>query len=147
MTTYASFERMLSSTLKTSTEQIPSSEAILGILWVESLAHIFCFAQSDTFLNYILGSPSVDSISNAFLDALEKENRDKNKTANVFVSIGELENKPMAATKDLVSILTRNSNTQWSVNGLEVIEKSDHASAVPDTFTRGVRWLSTLNGK
>ena len=125
------------------------NETYLGYSMGGEFGAYILLAQPDTFDNYILGSPSVEPTSIEFLDALEKQNASQKTShkANVFLSIGELENSVMDAIKQLESILKRRAQNGISLKGLDVIEDSDHSTAVPDTFTRSIRWLSTLNSK
>lgn len=60
---------------------------------------------------------------------------------DVFVSIGELETTRMALTNEFVELLEHYKVQGVSVEQLSVISDSDHTSAVPDTFSQGIRWL------
>ena len=100
--------------------------------------------QPDTFKNYILGSPSLEDSSTNYLKNLEAKmaTKHKNMNANVFVSIGELEKTVMDDIKAFASVLNRRAASGLSFTGLEIIENSDHASAVPETFSRSIKWLA-----
>ncbi len=106
-------------------------------------------AEPDTFKNYILGSPALGQRSAQYIDKLEVDTapRQKELKANVFVSIGELEESEMEITEDLLSILQRRSKSGLTITGLEIIEDSDHGGAFPDTVIRSVKWLSQLKSE
>ena len=103
-------------------------------------------AQPDTFKHYILGSPALGRRGAQFIDELEAKTAPRRQAlnANVFVSIGELEENRMGAVENLVSVLQRRRQSGLTLTGLEIIEDSDHGSAFPETVIRGVKWLSKL---
>lgn len=106
-------------------------------------------AEPDTFKNYILGSPALGQRSAKYIDELEVDTAPRQQVlnANVFVSIGELEESEMGITEDLLSILQRRRQSGLTITGLEIIEDSDHGGAFPETVIRGVKWLSQLNSE
>lgn len=103
-------------------------------------------SQPETFQNYILGSPALDADDAAYLDALESETAPtlSDLETAVFVTIGDQEQAKMDRVKGLVDVLKRRSPFGQQVSDLVVIEASDHAAAVPDTFSRSLRWLRAL---
>ncbi len=126
----------------------PGEGAYLGYSLGGQFGAYVLLAAPHTFKHYILGSPSFGEASISYIDVLEAETapgkmqEQKELKARVFVSIGELEKDRMAATTELMSVLRRRSGTGLSVTGLEIIEDSDHGTAVPETFVRGIKWLS-----
>lgn len=106
-------------------------------------------AEPDTFKNYILGSPALGERSAEYIDELEANTAPQQQelNANVFVSIGELEESEMELTENLLSVLQRRSQSGLMITGLEIIEDSDHGGAFPQTVIRSVKWLSQLNGE
>jgi len=101
-------------------------------------------AEPDTFQYYLLGSPALDKLSTKYLDELEAETAQKQKAlnTNVFLSIAEQERPGrLDLTKDFVTVLKRRTEAGLSLTGLTIIQ-GDHSSAVPETFLRGIKWLS-----
>lgn len=121
---------------------MPDKRAYLGYsMGAEFGAYIMLNAPT-TFRYYVLGSPSLDDTSFKFLKALTVSPSTKQTvTTDAFVSIGELETTRMALTKDFVALLEAKATRGISVNGLHIMKDSDHTSAVPETFSRGVKWL------
>ena len=107
------------------------------------------FAEPETFSHYILGSPAMGQRTLDYLDQLktEKDSDQQNLNVNVFVSIGELEERRMETTREFASILERRSDVGLALTGLEIIKGSDHGTAFPETAIRGIRWLSQLSGE
>lgn len=102
-------------------------------------------AAPDTFKNYILGSPAFNSRSVEYLDGLAAKMAEGQQRvgANVFVSIGELDNPGrIDAARELVPVLERGSEAGLSFAGLEIIEGSNHGTAFPETVLRSIKWLS-----
>ena len=106
-------------------------------------------ARPDTFKNYILGSPAFGQRSLNYIGELEEKTapRQQEMNANVFVSIGEMEESEMENVEALVSVLQRRNQSGLNVAALEVIQDSDHATAFPETVIRGVKWLSQLKSE
>ncbi|MFC3093879.1 alpha/beta hydrolase [Alteromonas sediminis] len=125
----------------------PTNQTYLGYSMGAEFGAYILLAQPETFDNYILGSPSVDEKSIAYLDALEKQHTQQHAShhSNVFLSIGALEHNAMDATKQLASIIRRKGPSPRTLTGLEIINDADHTTAVPDTFTSSIKWLSTLS--
>ncbi|MEL7448179.1 MAG: alpha/beta hydrolase-fold protein [Pseudomonadota bacterium] len=121
----------------------PGERAYLGYSLGGQFGAYVLLAAPDTFTHYILGSPALGEASIAFIDSLEAQTApgQEEVDARVFVSIGEFEADEMATITRLMSVLRRRSETGLSVSWLEVIEGSDHGSAVPETFVRGIKWL------
>lgn len=124
----------------------PDERAYFGYSLGGQFGAYVLLAQTDTFKNYILGSPALGRRSADFIDALEAKTapRREEPNVNVFVSIGELEEDRMELTENLVSVLQRRRQSGLTLTGLEIIEDSDHGSAFPETVIRGVKWLSLL---
>lgn len=127
----------------------PSKRAYLGYSLGGAFGAYILVAAPDTFHQYILGSPAFSARSLDVIDAMETEpaSQRSDRTVNVFVSLGELEASEIQLTTDLVSILERRSDAGVSVTGLEIIKGADHTSAVPETFARGIKWLSQLTAE
>lgn len=104
-------------------------------------------SHPDTFNHYILGSPSLEFTSFDYLKALDASTTEKadDIKANVFVSIGELEESRMDLTQQFTALLKGRAVRGLSVTGLEVVKDSDHSTAVPETFTQGIKWLKRLS--
>ena len=107
------------------------------------------FARPDTFKNYILGSPAFGHRSLKYIDKLEEETapRQQEMNANVFVSIGEMEESEIEHVEAFVSVLQRRHQSGLDVAALQVIKDSDHGTAFPETVIRGVKWLSQLESE
>lgn len=127
----------------------PKSRSYFGYSLGGQFGAYILFAAPDTFQNYILGSPAFNERSAKYIDALEAEMADRQQemNANVYVSIGELEESEMDATADFFSVLLRRSKAGLQLTGLEIIEDSDHSAAFPDTVIRSVKWLSQLENE
>lgn len=106
-------------------------------------------ARPDTFKHYILGSPALSQRSAKYISELEAKtaSRQREMSANVFVSIGQLEEDEMDPTERFVSVLQRRSEAGLTLSGLEIIEGSDHGTAFPETVIRGVRWLTRMRSE
>ena len=96
-------------------------------------------AQSDTFKNYILGSPSLGG-DIPFLSELESALNGKGLSANVFISYGSLEKELGGHAEQFITML-KNRNDASLILEHVVIEGS-HQTAFPMTAVRGVHWLS-----
>lgn len=121
----------------------PDERAYLGYSLGGAFGAYILFAEPDTFNHYILGSPAFDERDIAFITELAAKmtEQKQNVSANVFVSIGELETTEMDITKTFAAMLEQRSR-RLSFAGLQIIEGSDHGTAVPETFVRSVKWLS-----
>lgn len=119
----------------------PNANAYLGYSMGAGFGAYVLLEAPNTFTHYLLGSPALSENGLAALKELEGKTVDQQiENANVFVSIGELETSRMEVTQDFVDLL-KQSQRNIAVNGLNVINDSDHTSAVPETFTSGIRWL------
>ena len=127
----------------------PDQRAYFGYSLGGQFGAYVLLAQPDTFRHYILGSPALGRGGAEFIDALEAETASRRQThdANVFVSIGELEDRRMEAAEKLVSVLQRRRQSGLTLTGLEIIEDSNHGDAFPETVIRGVKWLSRVQGE
>ena len=124
----------------------PNNRAYLSYsMGAEFGAYILLHAPH-TFNQYILGSPSFDATSFEFLRTLQSPLFTQSQQSNnpqVFVSIGELETERMKLTQQFVDLLRNKGGQGLSTSGLNIIADSDHASAVPDTFSKSIRWLES----
>jgi len=125
---------------------IPGEHTYFGYSLGGQLGAYILMAQPDMFKYYILGSPAFNARSVQYIDELEAKMalRQQDLTTNVFMSIGELEDRRMSITKNLVSVLQRRSQAGLTLTGLEIIENSNHGTAFPETVIRGIKWLSGL---
>lgn len=125
----------------------PDNRSYFGYSMGGKFGAYILFTQPDTFKNYILGSPSmlVDKSSCCIYkhESITTLNR-KDLNANVFVSIGALEEDFMVKQAiGLVSVLKREKYINVS-SKLLVIESAEHGSAVPLMVVSSVQWLSDL---
>lgn len=128
----------------------PGERTYLGYSLGAAFGAYILFSEPGTFKHYILGSPALGERSLKYIDELEAKMAPKQQGlgANVFVSIGELEkSERMVHTKDFITVLQRRSQAGLRLAGLEIIEGSDHGTAVPETFSRGIKWLSQLTSE
>ncbi|GEA09839.1 alpha/beta hydrolase-fold protein [Alteromonas sp. KUL49] len=123
--------------------------AYLGYSMGAEFGAYILLSHPDTFKHYILGSPSLDLMSFDSLKKLEAPTAEQtgDVQANVFVSIGELEESRMDLTQQFTALLKSREGNGLSVSGLEVVKDSDHSTAVPETFVRGIKWLKQLISK
>ena len=122
----------------------PDERTYFGYSLGVQLGAYALLAQPDTFKHYIFGSPALGAQGGTYIDEFETRTAHLQKEfdASVFVSIGELEDSRMGATKDFVSVLQRRKESGLTLAGLEIIEGSDHGTAFPATVVRGVKWLT-----
>ena len=101
--------------------------------------------QPDTFKNYILGSPAFAS-SKRHIFELESNAAKKRKdlNANVFISVGALENTYIGPIEDFISKLKSRNYAGLSLQEVVIIESADHGRAFPMSAVRGMYWLSDL---
>ncbi|WP_108812119.1 alpha/beta hydrolase-fold protein [Sphingorhabdus sp. Alg231-15] len=127
----------------------PDERTFFGYSLGVQLGAYILFAQPDTFKNYIFGSPAFSERSGKYIDELEAKMAPRQPilNANVFVSLGELEESEMGTVEDFVSVLQRRSQSGLKLTGLEIIEDSDHGAAFPATAIRSIKWLSQLTSK
>lgn len=121
--------------------------AYLGYSMGAEFGAYILLSHPDTFKHYILGSPSLDPLSFDYLKKLEATSAEQagDVQANAFVSIGELEESRMDLTQQFTALLKSRTGNGLSVTGLEVVKDSDHSTAVPETFVRGIKWLKHLS--
>ncbi|WP_020401476.1 alpha/beta hydrolase [Kordiimonas gwangyangensis] len=127
----------------------PGQRAYLGYSMGASFGSYVLFAKPDTFNQYILGSPSLDQLEIDFLTGMQDQavpDR-QNMNTHVFVSIGEKEEANLELTRAFVSLLQQRNQPGFPRSDLQIIEDSDHSTAVPETFVRGIKWLSALTGE
>lgn len=123
----------------------PGERAYLGYSSGGELGAYILLARPDTFKYYLLGSPALDELSTQYLVELAADNapQQSNLNAFAFVSIAEHERPGrLELTGRFMSVLERRSEAGLGLAGLKIIEDSDHTSAVPETFVRGIKWLS-----
>ena len=125
----------------------PNERAYFGYSLGVQLGAYILFAQPDTFKHYIFGSPAFSERSGIYIDELEAKMAPQQQelNANVFVSIGELEESEMRDVEDFVSVLQRRSQAGLTLTGLEIIEDADHGTAFPVTAIRSMKWLSHMS--
>ena len=102
------------------------------------------FVEPKTFKHYILGSPTT-LFDDSFIYEHEMISSQKRKDleANIFVSVGALEEEDMVSQANgLVSTLNKDYTTLSSK--LTVIEAADHGQAFPMTAVRSMYWLAEL---
>ncbi|MBO6506438.1 MAG: alpha/beta hydrolase [Kordiimonadaceae bacterium] len=123
--------------------------AYLGYSLGGAFGAFVLFSEPDTFDRYILGSPAFNEISLAFSSTLAQQNGAKLETSKpgVFVSLGELETSEVDLANGFMTVLERAADSGLSHTGLQIIENSDHGSAVPETFVRGIKWLKQQFGQ
>jgi len=99
--------------------------------------------QPDTFKNYILGSPELES-EISLLSELESRTalKDKGLSANVFISYGSLEKDLAKYAQEFITMLKNRNDKSLSLKN--VVIKGDHQAAFPMTGVRSVTWLSGL---
>ncbi len=125
----------------------PNERTYFGYSLGGAFGAYILLSESDSFKNYILGSPAFNPRSAQYIDELEVQTapEQQNVGANVFVSLGEAEEDARERVEGLMSVLRRRSGSGVALTGLEIIEDSDHSAAFPETAIRSVRWLSRLN--
>ncbi len=101
--------------------------------------------QPDTFKNYILGSPAL-GFNNRYILELESNTAKKRKdlNANVFISVGALENTYIGPIEDFISNLKHRNYESLSLQEVVIIESADHHTAFPMTTIRSLNWLAGL---
>ncbi|WP_417456460.1 alpha/beta hydrolase [Kordiimonas sp.] len=128
----------------------PDARAYWGYSSAAEFGAYVVIAQPETFKYYVLGSPSLDELSMKYLDDLEAEMAaaQKTLTAHVYISMAE-NDRPgrMELAEELITVFSRHNNPGLSLTGLEVIEDTDHTTAVPETFQRSIKWLAALRSK
>jgi len=102
-------------------------------------------AQPDTFKNYILGSPSINFVEK-YMFQLESNTAQKRKdlNANVFLSVGALEEDYMGPVEKFASKLKSRNYPNLSLKHV-VINSADHSEAFPMAAVLGINWLADLN--
>ena len=129
---------------------VPEQRGYLGYSLGGAFGAYILFAAPDTFSHYILGSPALGQRSYDVIDELEAKlaSEQQEMTASVFVSIGELEQaEDISFAQKLMTVLKRRKQTGLVYTDLQVIKKSTHGTAVPETFIRGIKWFSQLISK
>ena len=122
---------------------MPDKRAYLGYSMGAEFGGFMLLSAPSTFNYYILGSPSLDTTSLSFLKTLKYPSSTQHPiNTDVIVTIGELETTRMTLTKEFVELLESHKAQGVSVEQLNVIQNSDHTSAVPDTFSQGIKWLA-----
>ncbi len=123
----------------------PDNRSYFGYSLGGAFGVYILFVQPDTFKNYVLGSPSTlldDSYiyKHESITALKR----KDLNANVFVSIGALEEEDMVGQATGLNSMLKSKNYTNVSSKLVVIESADHGSAFPMTAVRSMYWLSDL---
>jgi len=104
--------------------------------------------QTDTFKNYILGSPAFTNGPEVKQKVFELESnaakQRKNLNANVFISYGTLEKEEdIKHFEEFITMLKNKSDKSLSLK--QVVVEGDHSTAFPMTAVRSVQWLSQMN--
>ncbi len=121
----------------------PNNRSYFGYSLGGSFGAYILFTQPNTFKNYILGSPTT-LFDNSYIYEHESITtlKQKDLNANIFVSIGAMENEDMIEqAKGFIPMLKSKNYTNLS-SKLEVIESADHSRAFPMTALRSMYWLS-----
>ena len=127
---------------------IPEENTYFGYSLGGAFGAFILFAQPDNFKHYILGSPAFSEASLEFVDRLEAKTAPQKEAVavNVFVSLGELEERSTQSVGHFMDVLRRRDQSILALTGLEVIENSNHGTAFPKTVIRGVEWLVEKQG-
>jgi predicted alpha/beta superfamily hydrolase len=96
--------------------------------------------QPDTFKNYILGSPSVNLLTE---EKHKIEFTNKKLNANVFISHGTLEKNLHESISEFVTLLKNRNDNSLSIEHVEI--EGSHQTAFPMTGVRSIQWLSKMN--
>ena len=116
----------------------PSNRTYFGYSLSGLFGAYILVTQPDTFKNYILGSPSVDLLTEYKVEFTNKE-----LNANVFISRGTLEEQELRQPiSEFVNSLNAINDKSLSIESV-VIEGS-HQTAFPMTGVRAVTWLANL---
>ena len=86
---------------------IPNERSYFGYSLGGAFGAYTLFAQPDTFKNYILGSPAFRQSSLQYIDEFEEKTAlgQEDMNVNVFVSLGELEEKSAESVDHFMSVL------------------------------------------
>jgi predicted alpha/beta superfamily hydrolase len=104
-------------------------------------------SQTDTFKNYILGSPSIWRNGPELFAQENAALKSTQSAINVFISYGELEKKSGPYIEDFVSQLrNRNYKGLSSIKHI-VVESSGHSDSFPMMATQSMKWLKSLQPK
>lgn len=103
-------------------------------------------AHTNTFKNYILGSPSLRG-NIPFLSKLSSDLslKRKNLNTNVFISYGSLEHELGSHVEEFIALLKSRKDDSLKLN--RFISEGNHSQAFPLTGVSGITWLSSLNTK
>ncbi len=103
-------------------------------------------AQSETFKNYILGSPALGNGAAVTQKVFELESnaakKRKNLNSNVFVSYGTLEKEAAKHIEKFITMLKNKKDKSLSLK--HIVVEGDHMTAFPMTGVSSVKWLSNL---
>ncbi|MBL4659185.1 MAG: hypothetical protein JKY19_02425, partial [Alcanivoracaceae bacterium] len=132
-------------TIENSYRTDPDSRTYFGYSAGALVGAYILSAQSDTFKNYILGSPAFGNgpevTQNVFELESNADKKRKNLNANVFISYGTLENNKHF--EEFITMLKNKSDKSLSLK--HVVVEGDHSTAFPMTGVRSVQWLSQMN--
>mgnify|MGYP002335765953 CR=1 FL=1 len=102
--------------------------------------------QTDTFKNYILGSPAFGGGPAVKQKVFELESNPakqrKKLNANVFVSYGTLETAAKHHFEGFITML-KNRNDE-SLSFQHIVVEGDHMTSFPMTAVQSAKWLSSL---
>ncbi|MFK7954906.1 MAG: alpha/beta hydrolase [Lysobacterales bacterium] len=101
-------------------------------------------AHSDTFRNYILGSPSIWSNAPALFALASPSLNSQSSAINVFISYGDLETEMSPSVDSFISELKNKKYDGISSIKHTVIESSGHSDSFPQMGIQSVIWLASL---
>lgn len=124
----------------------PDSRTYFGYSLGGEFGAYILLAQPDTFKNYILGSPSLNSDGDiAYFSELGSASKGKPLNANVFVSYGTLESELGEYAESFIQLLKDRNDKSLTLKS--VVIDGDHQAAFPMTGVHGVTWLSGIERK
>ncbi len=123
----------------------PDSRTYFGYSLSGAFGAYILLTQTDTFDNYILGSPFSKGTNPYLLEINSKSistEPDKYDTvhANVFTAYGTLEKDKAEPTDEFIELIDRKRGISVQSHVIE----GDHSSAFPIIAVRSVAWLSSL---
>ncbi len=127
----------------------PNSRTYFGYSLSGEFGAYILMTQPDTFNNYIIGSPTIQSELdylaelNAKFGAYEASKKNSSLKANVFIAYGSLEGETVSEPIEaFVKLLNDRRDDGLSV--LREVIDGNHSTAFPTTTVRSVAWLSSL---
>ncbi len=118
----------------------PNNRSYFGYSLSGLFGAYIIMTQPDTFKSYVLGSPSVQILTE---EETKIEFKNKRLNVNVFISHGTLEKEKLSEPIiEFVTSLKARNNKNLSIE--HVVIDGSHQTAFPMTGVRGVTWLSNL---